>query len=315
MSNRRNSGSSDGEKGDLVVADGEAPAGTPTPAEVMMARETRVTYAAVSHTLSNAPLAEMSWQILGDSFLLRTEGEQYFHYRKGEGIFVEQGPGADRSEESLWLNGSVHAAVASINGLLPVHASAVAVEGQVFAFTGPPGAGKSTLVAALGDRGLPMFCDDTLVLDLSDPDRIICLPGHKRLKLSASALELTGATQEEKVSRTVEKFYARPASGSEAPALPLAELIFLEEGAEAAITPIHGAERMVRMQDDHQTALLFSEARRLNRSDHFTHLARLARQIPMSLFTRPRDKARFDAGVDIAYRHVTGRPGHGQEPR
>jgi hypothetical protein len=24
--------------------------------------------------------------------------------------------------------------------------------------------------------------DDTLVLDLSDPDRIMCLPGHKRLE-------------------------------------------------------------------------------------------------------------------------------------
>ena len=33
---------------------------------------------------------------------------------------------------------------------------------------GSTGAGKSTLVAALTRRGLPMFCDDTLVMDLSE---------------------------------------------------------------------------------------------------------------------------------------------------
>jgi len=285
-----------------------------TPAEAMMARETKVTHAAVPHALSGSSLAEMSWHILGDEFLLRAEGDYFFYYRKGAGITVEREPGADCSEESLWLNGSVHAAVASMNGLLPIHASAVAVNGSVFAFTGPPGAGKSTLVAALGDRGLPMFCDDTLVLDLSDPDRITCLPGHKRLKLSARALELTGAKREEKVSHTVEKFYALPASGDVGRALPLAELIFLAENKKTGIRPIRGAERMVRMQDDHQTALLFAEARRLSRTEHFSLLARLARQIRMSMFTRPRDESRFGEGVEVAVRHVSDETSQGQEP-
>ena len=60
--------------------------------------------------------------------------------------------------------------------------------GEVFAFAGPSGSGKSTLIAALGQLGLPMFCDDTLVLDLGEPDIVICLPGHKRLKLTPEAL-------------------------------------------------------------------------------------------------------------------------------
>ncbi len=64
--------------------------------------------------------------------------------------------------------------------------------GRVFAFAGPSGAGKSTLAAGLGQRALPLLCDDTLLLDLSDPPDIWCLPGHKRLKLTAAALALTG---------------------------------------------------------------------------------------------------------------------------
>jgi hypothetical protein len=206
--------------------------------------------------------------------------------------------------EQLWLNGSVYSAIASINGLLPIHASAVAHDGQVFAFTGPSGGGKSTLTAALGQLGLPMFCDDTLVLDLGDPDRIICLPGHKRLKLSAEALALTGADGEEKVGVDIDKYYAEAPAGDVMTALPLAELIFLERGAPMAIEPLFGAARFVRTQDDHYTAELFAAARQFDRAGLFAHRARLARQIPMSRFVRPWNRARFHEGVKLVASHI-----------
>lgn len=277
---------------------------TRTAAQVLMEHETRITYGPAPRSLFRKPLSEGSWQLRGEEFLLRGEGDHYFHYRIGQGITLERGAGIDLSEESLWLNGSVNAAVASLNGLLPIHASAVAYDGRVFAFTGPGGAGKSTLIAALGDRGFPMLCDDTLVLDLSHADRIICLPGHKRLKLTPEAINLAGAAIAEKVSRTVDKFYAKSAAGDVGIALPLARLIFLEEGAVPTITPIAGAERFVRIQDEHQTAHLFAAARRFDRANQFAHFSRLARQIPMARFARPRDTSRFHEGVSCVVQYL-----------
>lgn len=274
-------------------------------AELLLERETRVSYGPVPDHLFDAPLPQMSWQMKSDEFLLRAEGDHYFFYRPGEGITVHRGDDADISEESLWLNGTVYAAIASMNGLLPIHASAVAFENRVFAFTGPAGAGKSTLVAGLAKHGLPMFCDDTLVLDLSDPDRIMCLPGHKRLKLRPDALELTGAKREEKVSETYGKFYAAPAGGTVGNALPLAELIFLEEGPEPAMMPITGSERFVRMEDEHQTARLFEAARQFDKGAQFAHRARLARQIAMARFIRPFDANLFDDAVSVASEYIT----------
>lgn len=274
------------------------------PSQLMMQRETRVRFGPVPHSLSDEPLREMSWQMAGDTFLLRGEGDHYFRYRKGDGVTVERGAEADMSEESLWLNGSVYSAIASINGLVPLHASAIAHDGGVYAFTAPPGGGKSTLVAALAGRGLAMFCDDTLVLDLSDPDRIVCLPGHKRLKLRADALKLTGASREEKVSRTIAKYYASPAGGEVGAALPLARLLFLEEGPEPHIAPISGAERFARMQDDHQTAHLFAVAQRFDRAGQFAHLTRLARQIELARFVRPIAAPRFHEGVDLVTNYI-----------
>lgn len=272
--------------------------------EATMQVETRVRHGETPRTLLGEPLVEMSWHMRGEEFLLRGEGEHYFYYRKGSGITIDRGASFDASEESLWLNGSVYAAIASMNGLLPIHASAVAFQDRVFAFTGAGGAGKSTLVAALGDRGLPMFCDDTLILDLSDPEQILCLPGHKRLKLRPDALELTGALRQEKVSLTVDKYYAQPATGNIGVALPMARLIFLEDGGGPAIAPIQGAERLTRLQDDHQTTQLFAAARGFSRGEQFGHLVRLARQIVMARFQRSRATAQFDEGADLAAGYI-----------
>jgi hypothetical protein len=283
--------------GDAQTRRSSQPVAGKSAAQRMMERETRVEYGSAPHSLSDTPLRPTSWQMNGDEFLLRGEGDHFFYYRKGQGVTIERGMTADLSEEALWLNGSVYSAIASINGLVPIHASAVSAGGRVFAFTGPGGAGKSTLVAALAQKGLPMYCDDTLVLDLESPERILCLPGHKRLKLRPDAVELTGAMKEEKVSATVDKFYASPKGGSVAAPLPLAELIFLEDGPGIDIVPIVGAERFARMNDDHQTAQLHAGAHLFDKVQRFAHLGRLARQIRMARFVRPRSAEQFSEGV------------------
>ncbi|MBV1918784.1 MAG: hypothetical protein KUG65_12100 [Sphingomonadaceae bacterium] len=272
----------------------------------LLKEEARVTYGQVPHGLGGEILAEDSWQLAGDEFLLRDGANHYFHYRKGGGIVIERGEGVDPSVEALWVNGSVYSALACINGFMPIHASAICHDGAVYAFTGESGAGKSTLVTALVAGGFTMFCDDTLVLDLSDPDQIMCLPGHKRLKLTAEALALTGAAQEEKVGQGIEKFYARPAAVYSGDALPLGKLVFLEEGESLAIEDIKGAERLTRLNDDHYTAFHFAAARQFDPASRFAHMARLAGQIEMVRYVRPRDIARFDAGVAHMQGYITG---------
>jgi len=275
-----------------------------TTAEVTIKRETRVRYADVPKSLVDERLAEVSWQFTSDEFLRRAKGEHFFHYRRGAGITVERGPETDPRDEQLWLYGSVYAAVASLNGLVPIHASAIAHAGGVYAFTGPSGAGKSTLIAALGGRGFPLFSDDTLILDLSDPDQILCLPGHKRLKLTREALELTGAKPEEKVSPTIDKFFSHPVSGTVGTALRLAELVFLVEAPEPSISPIDGSEKFVRLQDNHYTFELLAGARQFDRVAQFSHFSRLARDIRMLRFARPWDPDCFSDGVTLLARHI-----------
>ena len=277
------------------------------PVQLLMELETRVTYGTVPRQLLDHPLGERSYQFRAHEFLLRAIGEHYFYYRRGCGIAVERGEGAEVSEEALWLAGSVYSAVACLNGLLPIHASAVAANGLVYAFNAPAGGGKSTVVAALGDLGFPMFCDDTLLLDLSDRERILCLPGHKRLKLQRDALEMTRAVQQESVSAETAKFYARPASGDVGKVLPLGELIYLEVGPEVAIEPIVGIKRFQMVRDDHYTAQLYATAHAFDSSAHFAHLAKLATKVKMARFVRPVDESQFEEGARFLANYLRSR--------
>lgn len=278
----------------------------PHPAIALLERESRVRHGTVPHALDGHTVAAGQACLADDAYLLRTLSGHGYFYARGEGVTIEREAWADPMEEALWLAGSVYSAIASIHALLPVHASAVAWKGRVHAFTGASGAGKSTLTAALGLHGLPLFCDDTLVLDISDPDRIVCLPGHKRLKLTGEAVRLTEAAVEGHVGAMTGKFYCTPPGGTVREALPLAELAFIEDGEPLSFTPIAGAERLARLNDDHFTAVNFARARGLDPAARFALFARLAKAIPMTRLIRPRDGARFAETAAAVARHVKG---------
>jgi hypothetical protein len=263
------------------------------PGPALLAHEARVTHGTVPRELGGRAMPPGSMLLEGEQFLLRTTTGYGLYYRKGEGVTIERDAGADPTEESLWLNGSTYAAIAAIHGFLPFHASAVVWEGRAFAFTGPSGAGKSTLAAALGQHGLPLLCDDTMVLDVSNPAKILCLPGHKRLKLSDDALALTGAQQQERVAPMIDKHYAVPPGGIHSKVVPLARLTFLEEGEASGFQPIIGGDRLARLNDDHYTAELYSMARGEGLAERFAWIGQIARHVPMERLIRPRDPGKF----------------------
>ena len=276
----------------------------PHPALALMARETRVREGAVARVLAGAAVPDDRWALHGEEFLFRTIEGIGLHYRRGAGITMDCPPGIDPRAIALWLNGTLYAAIAALNGLFPFHASAVEHRGRVYAFTGTAGAGKSTLVAALGRAGFAQFCDDTLILDISQDGPPVCLPGHKRLKLWPEGVALAGVEPGELVAEDFRKHFVEPAAGTIAEPLPLAELVFLERGDTPLVAPLAGAERIDRLQDDHYTAELWRQANPQPRSEHFATLAALARRIAMQRFVRPFDPAQFARGVSFIAAHI-----------
>src|SRR4249920_1393808 len=93
----------------------------PHPMIEILTRETAVHYAEVPRRLGEVEVVPGRCALSNDAFLLVTDTGLAYHYRRGYGVAIERSEGFDPGEESLWLNGSVNAAIASIHGLLPIH--------------------------------------------------------------------------------------------------------------------------------------------------------------------------------------------------
>jgi hypothetical protein len=253
-------------------------------ATAVLHHEMRTRFGSVPGAIADPLFDQDGFLLSRDSFLFTTESGIRYHYALGQGI-VAFLPGEQCDDEyRLYLWGTVFGAVAWLNGYFPLHASAVSVGGRAIAFTADSGVGKSTLAAALAARGYPHVCDDTLALVLTNGSPL-AVPDRKPLKLWEDAFSLVGAERLGPITSMPGKSYAAAASRSH-DALPLTDLIVLEEGDSIALTPIRGVAKLDSLAEAMYRDFI---PRALGRkAAYHADLLALANAIGMWRLTRPR---------------------------
>jgi hypothetical protein len=117
------------------------------------------------------------------------------------------------------------------------HAGAIVLDGGAWAVLGEKGAGKSSTLGWLAASGHTVLTDDVLVLD--GP---AALPGPRCVDLREEAAARLGAG--EPIGRVgMRERWRLPLAGAPA-AVPLRGWVSLAWGAEVAVTPVRGAERL-----------------------------------------------------------------------
>ncbi len=260
----------------------------------------------VPPSLPNALTVTPTYEISHDAFLLRLPRGLAFHYRRGAGTVYARTADVSDKEVRLFFDGSVYGAIAWLNGLVPLHASAVSHAGGVHAFTGVSGEGKSTLAAALARRGLAVCSDDVLVLDLSDPGQVMALPGHRRLKLWADALVLTDRRSDDAVRPGLDKFYVADRVPFDAEPLPIRRLYVLESivNAGPGIVPVVGADRFAALRSAYYRPQFCNAI--AEQAGYFATASRLSAAIAISRFNRSRAPADFAAGIAMIEADIRG---------
>lgn len=165
----------------------------------------------VPEALSDVEAQGAAWEYAQGRLLVRPPGMRFL-VEGGDSIRYAAQPGVEEIDIRLFLMGSAWGALVLQRGLLPLHASAVSNGRSVVGFTGHPGAGKSTLAAALASQGREFFADDVLVLDPEAGDAYPRCWSCKDLKLWPDAVRLTGTAAGNKI-RTApghHKRYATP---------------------------------------------------------------------------------------------------------
>jgi hypothetical protein len=165
--------------------------------------------------------------------------DQVARYRVegGRVIRVNPDPRAAEGDVRLWLLGTCLGALIYQRGLLPLHVSAVAVDGQAFAFCGESGAGKSTLAAALHRQGFPLLTDD-VGLAVPGAAGVLLHPGMPRIKLWRDTLQEFELADTPGLIRDLtrtDKFHVPVHQGFQPSALPLAGIYVLQRAPDDQI--------------------------------------------------------------------------------
>jgi hypothetical protein len=164
---------------------------------------------------SGAPFgAEAPWYVSGDRdatgtpwlTVWRSHDRGTYRFDYGEGAqFVVNACGTEvtvswrapliEADAATYLLGPVLGFVMRLRGIVPMHASAVQVDGRAVLFAGDAWAGKSTTAAAFAMRGYAVLSDDIVPLSLSDGG-VTASPGHPRLSIWSDSTEgLFGSTE------------------------------------------------------------------------------------------------------------------------
>jgi hypothetical protein len=232
--------------------------------------------------------------LTGDKLLLVVPGAARFAIGHGTDVTIEMVDNPDMALVRLFFFGSVMGLVCHQRGLLPLHASAVAFDGEAIAFCGPPRMGKSTLAAFCVEAGARLVADDILVVSTGSGSHAIVNPGMPKVKLWRDALEALGRNTEglHPDWARAEKFHvpAGPSAATEPVRLSRIFILDVDENAGAGVTSaLSGAEAVSGLIQNTYRPEFLDLAHR--RAAHFADCVRLSSLTPVVRLRRRRDTA------------------------
>jgi hypothetical protein len=137
--------------------------------------------------------------------LIRIGDVADFEVSGGRQIRIWPAVGAAQKDIEIFLLGQAWAALCHQRRLLPLHASAILINGDITAFAGHSGAGKSTIAAVMGSFGCKLVTDDILPISFNQNSIPGAWPYLRRMKLHADLITKLALTPMELVGEALDK--------------------------------------------------------------------------------------------------------------
>lgn len=234
-------------------------------------------------------------------------GVATFRVTDGRRVVVTRADDADPVEVEASLEGRVTAVLLQQRRILPLHLASVLIDGRAVGFVGPPGAGKSSLVCALADRGHRPLTDDLAPVTTDEAGRVVVHPRSPVLRIwGASARQLGWPTDESvRIKVGLDKFrYAVPDRFADEPArLDVVYVLVDHPVDQVLIDPVRGFTRfdVLLTGATYGRDYLDTPAAR---AWHVAEVMRIGEQISMFTVRRPVDACLHDV-ASLLERHVT----------
>ena len=131
-----------------------------------------------------------------------------YYVKDGASITIELKENSDLPSVRLFLLTNAMAAVLHQRNKVALHAGAIQTEKGLMVICGESGAGKSTTISALQQKGYKIFVDDVLVLEKNE-EHVVGVAAYPTLKLWDDTIEklaLGVIPEEQKLRESVNKY-------------------------------------------------------------------------------------------------------------
>jgi hypothetical protein len=131
-----------------------------------------------------------------------------YYVKEGASITIELRENADLPSVRLFLLTNAMAAVLHQRNKVALHAGAIQTDKGLVVICGESGAGKSTTISALQQKGYKIFVDDVLVLEKNE-EHVVGVAAYPTLKLWDDTIEklaLGVIPEEQKLRESVNKY-------------------------------------------------------------------------------------------------------------
>lgn len=150
-----------------------------------------IRYGTVPDTIPEPRSEGAAYQAKPGAFLSRAPGVGSYLVEGGATITVQPAPGADEGAVRLLLLGTPMGALLHQRELVPLHASAIEVDGRAVLFAGASATGKSATAAAFHDLGHRVIADDICAVSADGDGSIRAETGPNELLLWRDNLALS----------------------------------------------------------------------------------------------------------------------------
>ena len=262
----------------------------PQPPEAVSAPDVTVRIGAVPPTLPagvGGAVQGRAWCARPNAFLIQAEGVVRCLVTDGKDILMEP-LGGDADDVAAFFLGAAFTPLLQQRGLVTLHAAAVQWRAGAVLLLGPSALGKSSLAAALVQRGHALLADDITAVALDANGRPLALPAYSRQRLWAQTLDRMNWRRRAgaKVRRDLEKHWVCAERHCAEPQPVLAAIALGIHGRpEIDIEPLSCGDAFWELSENtHRKRAADAMGRT---ATHFRTITAMARRVPMLQATRP----------------------------
>jgi len=213
-----------------------------------------------------------------------------YYVQHGNSITIDLKANADMPSVRLFLLTNAMAALLHQRNKVALHAGAIQTDKGLVVICGESGAGKSTTISALQQRGYKIFVDDVLVLEKKE-EVVVGVAAYPTLKLwddTIKKLDLGIITKEQKLRESVNKYRVSFQEDFTTALIPVHKIIYLrKEDADTKLSTANkqGMEAFqILFSQLYRTSMITSAQRQTLLFERLNHVLN---QAPLIEIIRP----------------------------